>query len=156
MSDLQLKTNMAVFTDMDRVVFRIHRNDIFIPYATVFLIAQAVRIACKQIKGLIHENERWNELATDDNIEIQNYADVRPGRQIRGKFGYKIQCDGERVILTLGDLTTGIHFVDALKISQWLRAGGKKAKLYAGDTSKHLNALGMLTDAEENYKLGIN
>lgn len=156
MGELLLKKNAAVYTEEDRVILRIDSVDIFFPYAQVFKIAQNIRLACKGAKAMVHESARWDEIAKDDNIEVQDYSATKPGRQIKGKFDWQINMNSELIYLCFGDLKAGMHFSDALKLSEWMRAGGRKAKRWAGDTSAHKNAMGTLTNAEENYRLGIS
>ena len=44
----------------------------------------------------------------------------------------------------------------AFQLSAWLRARAKEAKRVAGDNSNIFNAIGILEDAEEAYKRGLD
>lgn len=145
----------SVLTDMDRVVFRINRRDFFIPYAQVFRMAQCLQIICKRSKQLIHEREHWAKLANTGGIEIPDYNTVTPYSQVKGKFNWEFRIESELIHFQLGDYHTSFHFAAGLQLSFMIRIAGRKAKAWAGDLGKTKIAVGMLTDAEENYRLGI-
>ena len=140
---------------MDRVVFRINKTDFFVPYAQVFKMALHMQLLCKRAKSIIHERESWVELTDADNIEIQDYSTVKPYSQVKGKFDWEFRHDSELIYFRLKDFVTSFHFVVGLKLSHQIRIAGKKAKAWAGDLNPVRTSAGILTDAEENYKLGI-
>jgi len=51
---------------------------------------------------------------------------------------------GEVVVLKIGNTELGMHYEDALRISQFIRLRAKEAKTLAGDTSRHWSAVGNL------------
>ena len=148
--------DFSVFTDMDRVVFRIGRKDFFVPYAQVFKMALQLQLNCKRSKAIIHENESWVTLTDAENMEVQDYDTVKPYTQIKGKFDWEFRTDSELVYLRLGDFITSFHFVAGLQLSHLIRIAAKVAKKWAGDTSTMKTAAGIFTDAEENYRLGLH
>lgn len=145
-----------IFVHMDRVVFRIDKTDFFVPYAQVFKMALQMQLCCKRSKAIIHETESWVELTDADNIEVREYSTVKPYSQVKGKFDWEFRTDSELIYLRLKDFITSFHFVDGLKLSHMIRMAGKKAKAWAGDLSPIRTSAGILTDAEENYKLGLH
>ena len=148
--------NLSIFVDMDRVIFRINKTDLFVPYAQTFIMASHLQLFCKRSKALIHEKESWVVLTDASNVEIQDYDTVTPYPQVKGKFDWEFRIDSELIWLRLADFITSFHFSEGLKLSHLIRMAGRKAKQWAGDTSTMKTAAGMLTDAEENYRLGIN
>ena len=58
------------------------------------------------------------------------------------------------VAVRLGEVTARWEAPATLTIAGWIREGGRQAKRWAGDTSKTLRLAGILTDAEENRRLG--
>lgn len=148
--------DFSVFTDMDRVVFRIDKTDFFVPYAQVFKMALQLQLISKRSKAIIHETESWVTLTDADNIEIRDYNTVKPYTKIKGKFDWEFRTDSELIYFRLKDFITSFHFVGGLQLAHMIRIAGKQAKAWAGDTSKMKTAAGILTDAEENYKLGLH
>jgi len=148
--------DFEVFTDMDRVVFRINKTDWFIPYAQVFKMALQLQLNCKRSKAIIHESESWVTLTDADNLEVREYNTVTPYPQVKGKFDWEFRTDSELIYLRLKDFITSFHFVAGLQLSHLIRIAAKQAKKWAGDTSSMRTAAGILTDAEENYKLGLH
>lgn len=148
--------DFEIFVNMDRVVFRINRTDFFVPYAQVFKMALQLQLNCKRSKSIIHENESWVALTDADNLEVRDYSTVTPYSQVKGKFDWEFRTDSELVYFRLKDFITSFHFVAGLKLSHLIRLAGKTAKSWAGDTSTMKTAAGILTDAEENYRLGIH
>ena len=148
--------DFSIFVDMDRVVFRINRTDFFVPYAQVFKMAQHLAIYGKRAKSIIHESESWVTLLDANNTDVRDYNTVKPYTQVKGKFDWEFRYDSELIYFRLKDFITSFHFSDGLRLSHLIRMAGRKAKKWAGDTSTMKTAAGMLTDAEENYKLGIH
>ena len=157
MSDIALKTHVAVFTDNDHVILRVGKVDAEMPYAAAMKMAQSIRVAGKSCARYSHEATPWLELAYGEEVVVQDYSKTTPSaNKLSGRYNWSVSVESERITLVLGDFSFTAHYVDALKISQWMREAGKIAKLWAGDTSKSMSAVGMLTDAEENYRLGVN
>jgi len=148
--------DFSIFVDMDRVVFRIDRTDFFIPYAQVFKMAQHLQLYGKRSKALIHEKESWVTITDAGNTEVQDYSTVKPYTQVKGRFDWEFRTDSELIWFKLGDFITSFHFVAGLQLAHLIRMAGRKAKKWAGDTSTMKTAAGMLTDAEENYRLGLH
>ena len=119
--------------------------------AVAFKIAQYMRLEAK----------RSLRLAGEDRENLNNHAEIeipvldRPVRNsMPNRFDWRIDVNGEQISLVLGDQCLTVDCESALTLSRFLTAGGKQAKHYAGDTSRSLSAAGILTDAEENYKIG--
>lgn len=71
------------------------------------------------------------------------------------KTDVQVTHELDRVLLTIGNTTMKMMYRDAFTLAAWLRANAAEAKRFAGDTSNIYTAIGMLSDAEENYKRGI-
>lgn len=147
--------DFSIFVDMDRVVFRINRKDFFVPYNQVFKMALQLQVVAKYSKTLTHEHETWIKLTNAEAIDIQEYSSVKSYPQVKGRYDWKFDIDSELVHFYLADYHTSFHFAAALQLSFLIRLAGRKAKAWAGDFNKVKTAAAMLTDAEENYKLGI-
>lgn len=156
MDDLLTRQNIAVETDLDRVVLTIERLSFPMPYAASFRIAAGIKQACKEAMRVSKEPladwQKWLKL--DGEITVNEIHTTRR-MTITKKFDWKVIFEGEMVHLHLGDNKVGFHFETGFKISQWLRLAGKQAKHWAGDSGSHMHLTGHLTDAEHNYKLGL-
>lgn len=154
MSELKTKLGVRVFAAYDRVVLRVQNIDILIPYAIAAKIAQGVRVGSRQIKRVCNEKEHWSVLADNQDLEVDDYFKHDPKPHVMQQFNWRVDVRGEDIVLIFNELRLQMHFTDALQISQWLRKAVKYVKDEIGDHSKAWNAMGVLTDAEQNYKIG--
>ena len=65
-----------------------------------------------------------------------------------------VEPEHDMVKLTIGNWGLDLPYDVALKLSQWMRVAGKKAKRNAGDTSRSWSIVGQLTDAQAEFKKG--
>lgn len=157
MDELLIKQNIAVETDCDRVVLRVARVSFPMPYADGFKIAAYLRLACKgsmRISGeSIKDWRKRSELSYHPDV-----GEVSPERRttLTERINWLIGVEGELVTMHFGNNIIKLHFSDALRVAAWIKLGAKKAKRWAGDTSKSMTSLARLSDAEENYKRGYN
>jgi hypothetical protein len=148
MPGIQTTQSAEVFVDYDRVVLKMGKFQATIPYAIAFKIAQGIRVSAKHIQRINHVSETWTEIAEDPNLEPRTYVE-RGRKPIRPK-AWAVNLSGETVVLVFDDVRAEMHFSDALRISQWLRIAGRQCKRNVGDSTRHMNAAGMLTDAALN------
>jgi hypothetical protein len=60
-----------------------------------------------------------------------------------------VSSEGEIVVIAIGNSDLRLHYVDALKISQWIRLRAKEAKRRCGDVSRHWSTLAVLEDLKK-------
>jgi hypothetical protein len=153
------KQNIHVAAEYDQVLLMIGRLTVNMPYATSFRIAQGIRLAAKDAMRYAKEDVAgWNNYAQDEDIpERTSPYLVSADTQITVQkgFTYKVGWDGENVVMLFGNNRIELHFTTALKVNTWLRVAGAEAKAWAGDSGRSMNASGILSDAEDNYRLGI-
>lgn len=65
---------------------------------------------------------------------------------------YSVDAEGSFVTLVIGGQSFTMEYNTAFDIAQRMRIMGRQAKANAGDKSKSLRALGLLTDAEADEK----
>jgi len=68
------------------------------------------------------------------------------------KMQWNVTPKGDNVVLTMGNADIEFGYETALQMSQALRIAGKEAKMFAGDFSRHWSVIGVLRDAQENFK----
>jgi hypothetical protein len=144
------KQNICIESKQDRVVLSVQRLEIEMPYATSFKVAQGLRLASR---AAIRYAKADYTAPSDIEKAYEVGADIRV--TAHKDFNWRAGWEGEDVKIQFGDQLLKFHFTSALKIAEWLRDAGKQSKAWAGDTSRSISAAGILSDAEENYKLGI-
>lgn len=160
MDGLLTKQRIHVDSDKDMVLLNVENLTVHIPYIESFKIAQAIRLQSKDIMRYIHEDStKWLEMARldeqpDRTTPYEVNAELRTTEHIQ--FNWRVGWEGEDVKVLFGNNLLQFHFTSALKISQWLRYAGQKAKAWSGNKGVSINLLGILSDAEKNYKLGIH
>ena len=96
---------------------------------------------------------KWDVKSDIERVETSK--DKKRTKLKRFDWEVKIKDYDERVFFYAGNVEIILHFSEAIKISDEIRQHAKNAKAWAGDSSRYLNASGILTDAEKNYKLGL-
>ncbi len=160
MDGLLTKQRIHVDNDKDMVLLNVGNLTVHIPYLESFKIAQGIRLASKDAMRYIHEDStKWLEFAKlneqpDQTTPYETNAELRTTEHVQ--LDWKIGWEGEDVKMLFGNNLLKFHFTSALKVSEWLRYAGQKAKAWSGNQGVNINLLGILSDAEKNYKLGIH
>jgi hypothetical protein len=152
------KQRVHVFSKHDQVILKVGNLEVEMPYAASFKVAQHLRLASKDCIRYAKEGEHWSKFTVNDNMPTETTPyKISPKKRISpGKgFAWKITRDGEMIKCLFGNNELKFHFTTALQITTWLRHAGKLSKGWAGDGGKSMIAAGLLSDAEENYKLGV-
>lgn len=58
-----------------------------------------------------------------------------------------VSTEGDKVVFAVGNAEMRMTYETAFALSTWLRLHGRAAKRFAGDTSRHMTAGGILHDA---------
>jgi hypothetical protein len=152
------KQRIHVYSEHDQVVLTVGNLEVKMPYAASFSVAQHLRLASKDCLRFSKEATPWVEFTKDENMpegttpyKLSDKKRITPGKG----FAWKISRDGEMVKCLFGNNEVKLHFTTALQIMTWLRQAGKLSKGWAGDGTKSMIMAGVLSDAEENYKLGV-
>jgi hypothetical protein len=152
------KQHVNVQQGLDLVRLKISTHKIDLYYQTAFAISRAMRMEAKG--AMSYEKtavKLWRELA---NYERQPSAlpmnpFYRRSDGVSNLNEWAVKGKGPLVIVELNELTAKLHYADALIIQSWIRVAATEAKRWAGDRSKGLYAVAHLTDAENNYRLGL-
>ena len=156
MDELLERQQVAVGTDLDRVVLVVKKTQYPMPYAQAFKIAAGLRLASKQAMKVSGEGiKHWRTRSLlDVYTGVPDLNSQRRSTNMQ-RYSWSVRFDGEMIYLNLGGHEIGFHFEAALKIAEWLRFAGKKAKRWAGDGGRSMTSMGVLADAEYNYKHGL-
>lgn len=154
-----IRQGVWVNTDLDRVVLTVGKTDFPMPYVQAFKIAAAVRLGCRRLMQYCGERHtNWYERARlDYYAPVPELSDkVRSTRTQKYDWRIDIVPHSEVLQLYLDNMPVEFHFEAGLKLSEWLRDAGRRAKRWAGDETTHKHGMATLTDAEHNYKYGLN
>lgn len=64
----------------------------------------------------------------------------------------EVACEGQLVVLRIGNAEMKMEHETAIQLSTWLRVRGKEAKRIAGDASRHWTVIGNLTAVEHGER----
>lgn len=157
MSDLLTKQKVCVETDCDRVVLVVGRTAFPMPYASASKIAAGLKMACKQAMRVSGESlDNWEaRQKLDREIQVNELNSTRRTTTMPAQFQWRVESTGEMVAIWFNEVKLEFHFSAGLQISQWVRLAAKQAKNWAGDSGTKMHMTGILTDAEDNYKRGL-
>lgn len=143
--------------EQDSVLIKIGGLKHRVGYRVGFEIDHYLRLAAKQAARFHRAPANfWRELDLDD-LEDQPKPH-RGARQSRHRPTYKhweIRCNPPLVALLFDGRGEEMDYETAVKLGHAIRRAARRAKAWAGDTSKYSAMLGNATDAEEDYKLGL-
>lgn len=134
----------------DLVEWTLGDRQVRLYYPTCFKISGGVRVAGKAGVEAAGGNIRlWRELAL---YELE--APFAPVHREYRRSGYlsnlkewRIDVEGELVVVHLDDLVAKFHCTDALIIQAWLDVAARRAKAWAGDDSTAFVRTMRLTNA---------
>jgi len=79
------------------------------------------------------------------------------GEKILRQTPYGVRVEGTVVVMSIGTKAVRMDYVTAIKLSAFLRHGGRMAKKNAGDESRHFTVYADLTDANaEDLRARMN
>ena len=152
MSELFERTGVSVDADDDIVVLRVGKMKARMSYTLAFQIAQRMRLhggVAARIAGATPK-ERFALKRQADEANLQPIGNIEV--QDNGK-PWDVWHEGELVCIRLKAVIARWEAPAALTIAGWIRAKGRDAKRWAGDTSRTHRYAGILTDANENARL---
>lgn len=134
-------------------------NSCTVPYQTAFEILNGVRMAGKM--AMRYEGNAvglWRELADVNDIAVE----LKPARRFRRSKlqpnveSWRVDFEDALVVIVLDALEVRIHYADAFQWYTRTRVVAREAQAWAGDSKRQMRANGVLTSAEDNYRLGYH
>lgn len=128
-----------------------------IAYQSALQLAHSLRMACK---GAARHDRAPATFWSDVDIEDLNDC-PRPHRGFRrSKLApnvndWSVCYEGAEVALVFDGRAEILGYEDGIKLHQMIRRAGRRAKAWAGDTSKGRTMLANLTDAAMDHELGL-
>lgn len=128
-----------------------------IAYQTAFEIAHRLRLACKGAAR--HDRVRGNFVNDVDVGDLEDCPrtskQFRRSKQVPNVRNWQTSYKGAEVAVIFDGRGAIMGYEDGVKLHQMIRRAGRRAKAWAGDSSRSRSALAMLTDAEDDDKLGL-
>lgn len=145
----------SVSSDCDLVKFSVGKAEESYSYERALDLSQDLRLHCCQAINTISGHHRVHLEVGDINrfAEIKALLDsitYGPGYQYSNRnpeYRSHVTHDGEQVYVRIGNVKLGLEWEDALKLSTWFQAAGKKAKAWAGNNSSRIRCIGLATNA---------
>jgi len=150
MKDLFTLKKINVAYAMDLVEWTLGDNKIRLYYPTCFKIAGAMRVGGKAGVDASGGNVKlWRELARYELAApfTPTHREYRRSGHLSNLKEWRVDVDGELVIVYLDDLVAKFHCTDALICQSWLDVAARRAKAWAGDDSTAFVVTARLTDA---------
>ncbi len=150
-------TKFAANNDEDMVNIQVGDLRPRIAYQSAFKIAHALRMACKSAARYDREPGTFV-----NDVDVEDLEDCpKPSRQFhRSKqvpnvTNWRVSYKDAEVELMFDDRGQIFGYEDGIRLHQMIRRAGRRAKAWAGDTSKNRAMLANMTDAEDDYRLGL-
>jgi len=154
-TSLLKKEQLEVRHERDLVLFKVGHAEERYSYQYAFNLCQDIRLHCKIAMRYAGEFPlNCNQIGA-----VEKYADVYDLLQrallhdelrFSGevpRFRTHVDCEGELIVIKVGQTEARMHWEDALKLSVWFRAAAKNAKGWAGNQTQRLRAKGHLHNA---------
>lgn len=154
---LMTPTKMGANNDEDMVVVRVGDIGGKIAYQTSFEFAQGLRLACKAAARYDRVPATfWSEVEMEDLKDLPvPHRGFRRSSQVPTIQRLRSMHKGTEVCVEFDGRGKIMSYEDGIKLHQKVRRAGRMAKAWAGDTGRSSRMLSMVTDAEEDNRLGL-
>ncbi len=142
---------------LDMVVIRLDTMRPMIPYQKAFEFAQELRVGCKQAARFDKAPATfWREMELESLEDCPKaHRGFRRSKLVPNVDSCHVRVKAPLVALVFDGRWIQTRYEDGIKLHHLIRRAGRRAKAWAGDTSNQRGLVGHLTDAEEDYRLGL-
>ncbi len=155
MKGLFTQEQVNVAQGKDLVEWTLGSRRIRLYYPTCFKLSGALRVGGKAALEAAGGNPAlWRELAKYE-LEapfLPVHHEYRRSGYLSNLKAWKVDVEGELVVVYLDDLVAKFHCTDALIVQAWLDVAARNAKAWAGDDYTGLIMTARLTDATPDKK----
>ncbi len=143
--------------DEDMVIIAIGDLRPRVAYQTAFEIAHSLRLSCKAAARYDRVPANfWLDVGIEDLEDCPRpHRGFRRSKQVPNVDYWQVSHLHAEVQLIFDNRGEIMGYEDGIKLHQRIRRAGRRAKAWAGESGKGRRMLSMMTDAEENYKLGL-
>jgi hypothetical protein len=149
MGSIVTKLTYKVDDHDDMVRLKLGSEYHFMRYRTAFEIEQSLRVAAKEVMRRLGETARkwYDDLPDNLDDRPSTHRGFRESNQIASFKNWSVCVSGTEVQVFFDGSGTGFDADFALHLHWDLRRAARRAKAWAGDTSRHRRLQGYLTDA---------
>lgn len=152
------KKAFLVNDNMDFVEVKFGCINVRIGYRIGFAIDQNMRLAAKQAAQIDRAPASfWRDVDIPDLDDCPKASRWPQQSQLTPTCKkWEVKCYPTALVgLFFDGIGEEMDYETAVKLGHAIRRASRRAKAWAGDTAKHSRMMGILTDAEQDYKLGI-
>lgn len=141
----------------DMVIIRLNHSRPMVRYPIGLEIAARLRMACKMAARYDRAPATfWRDC---DVVDLGNCPKPHRGIRESGLVPTALDWDaltkGPLVALRFDDLVTQMPYEEGIHLHREIQRASRRAKAWAGDASRAGRMLGNLTNAEDDYRLGL-
>jgi hypothetical protein len=157
MSVLLERVTFKVDDNLDFVTIQFGSINARIGYRIGFVIDHNLRLAAKQAARFDRVPAMfWREVEVPDlEDEPATSRVVQQSRLSPTVSSWAVRVNPPLVELLFDGAGEQMDYETAVKLGHAIRRASRRAKAWAGDRSSYSSMLGFLTDAEEDYRLGL-
>lgn len=135
--------------DKDMVIVNVGKIQARAWYQTAFEISQHLRMACKLAARYDHvPADFWSDVDMEDLKDCPDpHRKFRRSKQVQNFTSCSTRFQGAEVCILFDDVGEIFGYEDGIKLHQMIRRAARRAKAWAGDTTKGMKMLVNLTDA---------
>lgn len=139
------------------VIIRLDDLRPMVPYQKGLEVSQGLRLACKQAARFDHAPATfWRDVDMEDLSDCPKpHRGFRRSLLVSNVKSYEVRVNPPLVALLFDGIGREMSYEDGVKLHQMIRRACRRAKAWAGDTSRNRRMLGMLTSGEEDDRLNV-
>ncbi len=153
------KTQLGADDKLDMVVIRLGDLLPMVPYQIALEVAQSLRVGCKQAARFDRAPARfWKEMVSSEDPRKDTpkaHRGFRRSKMVANVSSWEVKCNPPLVGLFFDGTGKEMNYEDGIHLHLLIRKAGLRAKAWSGDTGFNSRTIGMLTSAEEDYRLGV-
>lgn len=151
------KKAFVVDGELDFVNIRFGSIQARIGYRIGFVIDHHMRLAAKQAARFDRAPASfWHDVELPDLEDAPRTSRVpQQSRLVPTVSSWSVGVNPPLVRLEFDSMVEEMDYETAVKLGHAIRRASRRAKAWAGDHSRYSAMLGNLTDAEDDYRLGL-
>ena len=149
-------TMLGADNDQDMVVIRLGDLRPRIPYQAALELAQSLRLGCKRAARHDRVPSTFvNDMAEDITDIPAAHRGFRRSMLTPNVKKWQIEARPPLVAVLFDDRGLDLDYEAGVRLHHCIRRAARRAKAWAGDTARGTRMLSNITDAEEDYRLGL-
>lgn len=157
MSEVLTPTQLGADDHEDMVIIRLGSQRPMMPWQVALTLSHHLRSHCKSAARFDRVSAGfWRDVDMEDlDDKPRPHRGYRKSSLMQNFKHWQVADKPPLVALIFDDVWTEMGYEDGVKLHQMIRRAAQRAKAWAGDTNRIRGAYANLTDAEDDYRLGI-